>query len=565
MSIARSLFRQPVSGKRIPSVILLVAILPNVFMPVLAQPQPATEIIARSTDPVFGSDIDTEARLEIRAFINNEGDVAFGIDLVEIGGSSDFVTDMVFRYSGGVVIEEARLGVGGVGGTETVDDLFLAGLSNNGSTLIRADLLDDGTSDPVAAVFLGDNGTLTELLRQGDALPDGETLNRPLPPRINANDQVAFLTVPPSEFLPDAVILADADGIEPRALTGQDAAGQTDALYDFFTGFAPISDAGHVGFTAKLTGAGVTEFVDDKGFYVAAPDGIVTQYARTGAPAPTEPGSTIAAIGTRVPLISDGRALLSLFFRDAEGDFSTGGLFMADGSSLEPVLLGEAPAPGIDGQFIDFPGVPSLNDQGDIAVLGFLTDDIATGNRTGQAIFVGDSSSLAPIVQTGDPVPGGMGEFRFFGNGDDGEVALNEKGQIVFAASVDLLDGGDEFDTFGLFFYDPDLGLKTIVMRDQPFDGDTLANFIFLDNAGAVGDAASGLNDVDQVAFQYLLQNGETGIAVFTNRDDDLIFRDSFETSESNDAPAVRVSSAISESISRSRISLIRQQNTYGN
>lgn len=532
MSIAPSLFRQPVFRKWISGGILLVAVLPNVFTPVLAQPQPSVEIIARSTDPVFGGGVDTEARLE-SAFINNAGDVAFGVNLVEIDGGSDFDTDAVFRYSGGALIEEARLGPGGVGGTETVDGIFLGGLSNNGSTLINADLLDDGTSDSVAAIFLGDNGTLTELLRQGDALPAGGTLNFPLVPSINANGQVAVLTRPPSDFFPDAVILADADGIKPRALVGQDAAGQTDAQYDFFTGFAPISDAGHVGFTARLIGAGVTEFVNDSGFYVADPDGVVMQYARTGAPAPTEPSSTIAGIGTRVPVISDGRALLSLVFRDAEGDFSTGGLFMADGSSLEPILLGDAPAPGIDGQFIDFPGVPSMNDQADIAVVGILTDDIATGNRTGQAIFVGDSSSLAPIVQSGDPVPGGMGEFGFIGSGDDGEVGLNEKRQIVFFATVDLLDGGTEADTFGLFFHDPELGLKTIVMQGQPFDGDTIANVTFRDNAGAVGDAASGFNDVDQVAFQYLLQNGETGIAVFTSRDDDLIFRDSFETSES--------------------------------
>ena len=177
--------------------------------------------------------------------------------------------------------------------------------------------------------------------------------------------------------------------------------------------------------------------------------------------------------------------------------------------------------------------MPSLNENGEIAVVGFLTDDIATGNRTGEGVFVGDASRLASIVRSGEPVPGATGEFRTFGIGDDGALALNEKGQIVFFASVDLLDGGSEFDTFGLFFQDPELGLKTIVMRDQPFDGDTLANIGFRANAGAVSDATSGLNDIDQVAFQYSLSNGETGIAVFTLRDEDLIFHDSFEIDES--------------------------------
>ena len=540
MPIARLIFRQSVLRKWIPSGILLVAVVMNAATMALAQSQSSIEIIARSTDPVLGVDADTEALLE-RALINNAGDVAFEVNLIEVGGDFEFDTDLVLRYSRGALVEEARRGPGGVGGTEIVDDIGLAGLSNSGSTWIRVALLEDGMENPVDAIFLsnnganngGGNGTLTELVRQGDALPGGGELNRPLSLTINANDQVAFLTLPPMEFFPDAVILADADGLQTRALAGQDAAGKTQAQYDFFTGFTPISEAGHVGFTAQLTGPGVTEFVNDRGFYVADPGGVVMQYARTGALAPTEPGSTIAAIGTRVPVISDGRALLSLFFRDAEGEFSPGGLFFADGTSLEPILLADAPAPGIDGQFIDFTGVPSLNDNGEIAVVGFLTDDIATGNRTGEGVFVGDASSLAPIVRSGDPVPGGTGEFQTFGIGDDGALALNEKGQIVFFASVDLLDGGSEFDTFGLFFYDPALGLKTIVMRDQPFDSDTLANIGFRANAGAISDAASGLNDIDQVAFQYSLGNGETGIAVFTLRDEDLIFRDSFEINES--------------------------------
>lgn len=38
---------------------------------------------------------------------------------------------------------------------------------------------------------------------------------------------------------------------------------------------------------------------------------------------------------------------------------------------------------------------------------------------------------------------------------------------------------------------------------------------MFRDNAGALNDAASGLNDAGQVAFQYFLQNGETGVAVY--------------------------------------------------
>ena len=480
----------------------------------LAETEPNIEIIARSTDPLFGGDDDTEARLE-NAYINNAGDVAFEVNLIDLAGGTDFDSDVVYRYASGAFIEELRSGPFGTGGSETLEDVRVQGLSNSGSLLTSADVLVNGSNDAVT-LFLGNSGTVTELFREGDPRPGGGVFNRPAISLINAHDQVAFLTIPRSGFLPDAVIRADADGVETLASIGDGVPGKAGVTFEFFTGFVPIGNAGHVGFTAEITGTGITENVNNEGFYVADPAGNITQYVRIGAPAPTEPGSIIAGTGTRVPVNSDGDALLSLFYRDAGGNFTSGGLFLADGSSLDPILLSGDPAPGIDGRFITFSGVPSFNDRGDIAVLGNLTDDTAVRTRTGQALFVGDAEGLTSIVQTGDPLPGDQpGVFRFFGSGDDGEVGLNERGQIAFFASTSQLDGG-EVDGFGLFFYDPELGIVTIATQDQPFAGDALQNMVYRDNAGAINDAASGLNDAGQLAFQYLLKNGETGIAVFS-------------------------------------------------
>ncbi|MFW5682330.1 MAG: DUF7453 family protein, partial [Phycisphaeraceae bacterium] len=389
------------------------------------------EIIARSTDPLFGGDAETEARLA-NAIMNNAGDVAFELNLVDLSGGSDFDTDAIFRYTSGSLVEELRAGSFGPDG-DTLEDVRLQGLSNNGSALSRAEVFANGSTDPVIALFLSNGGGVTELFREGEPNPAGGTFHAPRLVLINAQGQAAFQTVPRSSFLPDAVIRADASGAETLASSGDGVPGRSGVTFEYFTGFVPISNAGHVGFTANLTGTGITENVNDEGFYVADPAGNITQYVRTGAPAPNQPGSTIAAAGTRVPVNSNGDALLSLFYRDVLGDFSTGGLFLADGSSLTPVLLGDQPAPGIDGQFIDFTGVPTLNDAGTVAVQAFLTDDTSTSNRTGSAIFVGDENAMAPILRTGDPLPDGQpGVFSAFGNGDDGEVALNEKGQIVF-------------------------------------------------------------------------------------------------------------------------------------
>ena len=108
--IARLIFRQSVSRKWIPSGILLVAVVMNAAT--MAQSQSSIEIIARSTDPVLGVDADTEALLE-RALINNAGDVAFEVNLIEVGGDFEFDTDLVLRYSRGALVEVARRGPGG--------------------------------------------------------------------------------------------------------------------------------------------------------------------------------------------------------------------------------------------------------------------------------------------------------------------------------------------------------------------------------------------------------------------------------------------------------------------
>lgn len=472
------------------------------------------EIIARGTDPVFGGNDETQARLE-NAFLNNAGDVAFELNLVDLSGGSDFDADAIYRYTSGLLVEELRAGGFGTGG-DTLEDVRLQGLSDNGSALSRADVFPTGSTDPIQALFLSDGGSVTELFREGDPNPAGGTFGAPLAALINAQGETAFQTSPPSTFLPDAVIRADAGGVEALASIGDGVPGKTGVTFEFFTGFVPISNAGHVGFTANLTGTGITDHLNDQGFYVVDPAGNIAEYSRVGAPAPNKPGSTIAAIGTRVPVNSNGDAVLSLFYRNVLGDFSTGGLFLANGSSLTPILLGGQSAPGIGGQFLDFTGVPTLNDAGTVAVQAFLTDDTSAGNRIGSAIFAGDENGLTPILRTGDPLPDGQaGVFSALGNGDDGEVALNEEGQIVFLAAIDLQDGGTEFDTFGLFFYDPEAGLGTIAVQGQDFDGDTLAAIRFRDNAGALNDAASGLNDFGQVAFQYSLENGETGIALY--------------------------------------------------
>jgi hypothetical protein len=79
------------------------------------------------------------------------------------------------------------------------------------------------------------------------------------------------------------------------------------------------------------------------------------------------------------------------------------------------------------------------------------------------------------------------------------EVLLNERGTIVFTASIDGARTG--------IFTGPDLVSDKVIAIGDPLFGSTLGGFSLVEG---------GLNDGDQLTFVYFLNNGEQGIAVTT-------------------------------------------------
>jgi hypothetical protein len=113
-------------------------------------------------------------------------------------------------------------------------------------------------------------------------------------------------------------------------------------------------------------------------------------------------------------------------------------------------------------------------------------------------LFIAGDTGITQIVRGNDPAPGG-GTFSYLPSGA-AELALNDAGQATFQASV---RGSDGFVRTGVFFYDPDQGLMSVIRYGDTFPGlGAMSGLNFYGGTGMVGSEGSGLNDLGQVAYR---------------------------------------------------------------
>jgi hypothetical protein len=106
----------------------------------------------------------------------------------------------------------------------------------------------------------------------------------------------------------------------------------------------------------------------------------------------------------------------------------------------------------------------------------------------GSAIYTGDAKGFAPAVTTDDGFGLGIGNIG---------RSINDSGTIAFVASI---AGGQ----FGIFT-GPDLVQDKVIKTGETLFGATVVN---------VECVRGALNNHGDIAFEYSLSNGKTGIAV---------------------------------------------------
>ena len=132
------------------------------------------------------------------------------------------------------------------------------------------------------------------------------------------------------------------------------------------------------------------------------------------------------------------------------------------------------------------------------------------GSTDDEGIYLFNVASLSKIARENDTVPGGNGKFASFGT-----PVINALGHIAFRANLK--------DTSGLSSDDQALYLfngTTLVQAAR--EGDVIGTSqlggspFIADGSGGQDGRASGLNDLDQIAFQASLTTGGSGVFLFT-------------------------------------------------
>lgn len=158
------------------------------------------------------------------------------------------------------------------------------------------------------------------------------------------------------------------------------------------------------------------------------------------------------------------------------GNLDTGeqGIFVGDGTSLLTIADNLGMFSGFGSRFF-------INDSGSVVFRAGL-------DAGGVGIFVGDGTTIIPIAKTS----GAGGTF----NGLNDPPMINNFGTVVFEARLPSGIGG--------IFTGPDPIADKVISEGDPLFGSTVNGVLF----------SRGLNNLNQIAFEYFLANGTRGLAV---------------------------------------------------
>ncbi|MFK7955021.1 MAG: choice-of-anchor tandem repeat NxxGxxAF-containing protein [Lysobacterales bacterium] len=472
-----------------------------------------TEILVRSGQPspdgngVFGDNIG-------RPVLNNAGQAAFIANLLATS-DPDPIDDLgLYRASTTEQVTLARGGQASAAGNQ-LDLQFLQlgtlgfrtpfGIDASGSVgFISTD------SESEDAIYRADGTDLQAVLQSGQDTPFGESLNvgpSALGFLVNDAGQLAYLVNSSTQNL-----LVRSDGLVTQPVFASGQALPNGNTLTALRAFG-LNNAGEI--VARLNISN-----DDFGHFVGDLTS-VRQINQTGAAAPDGLGTFVVDPRLPADLNSQSEVALAAGVDDITEDYV--GVYLDQGMGLEELTRSGNPTLG--GDLLGLISGLNINDRGDLLYLM-----IASDNTRIQRLLLRRDGAERLVISEGDvvslDVQGSLIAIRGF--------TLNEAGQVLVNGTVQILG---EPQRAALFLYDPQFGLAEVARAGQPLAGGTLQVISpslpqFPLEPNTLGNAQTSFNDQGQVAYAYVLTNGERGIALaeVTFERPDLIFKDSFES-----------------------------------
>lgn len=230
--------------------------------------------------------------------------------------------------------------------------------------------------------------------------------------------------------------------------------------------YSPVlNSAGQVAFWGRLKGTGVNSS-NEQGIWTGAA-GSLQLIAREGNSAPgTEAGVQFSDLQS--PTINEaGGVAFSAAVRGPEVSSLNGsGIWTQRGGSLELVVRGGQHAPGMgDGFYLPTFGQFALNHHGQVA---FTAGAVAPGLAAdaNEGLWIYDASGLSLVAREGNQAPGTTDGVNFGAMGYIEALGLNDAGQVAFQVGL-VGQGVDALNDRGIWATDRVGDLKLIIRTGQ--------------------------------------------------------------------------------------------------
>jgi len=451
-----------------------------------------------------------------RPGINNAGQVTFVADNIQRANEeSDRVGVYLDSITGGPLVQIAQQVQPVPGGNGAFLSFSFApsfkepsALNNSGAFAFHTRLTGtSGASLDDRAIYFGSGGPLSQVVRGGQPLPEGNgNFYRFTSFTMNSAGKILFAaTVEPTTggtAKDTGLYIGSSTGPAQKVVREGDPAPDGNGTFSTFIASVP-SDAGKVAFYTVL--AGIAPNTTDTALCLGsgtAPPGFLVRegaivpggngrYMAIGPPAMNNSGEIVFGAElnfTAVPLIDD-QAIYRI---------------PGAGGPPEQIIRENETSPNGNGVFRSF-GNYALNNTGRIAMHAMIT---GSGNTLddGSGIFLASGGTARRQVARRNVAAPGGGTFSSM---DTSMLALSNGGQVAFYGNF---NGGGS----GLFIGDG-LELIQIVRVGQSLAGGTVTAATLLANTPVSDDHRSAINDYGQVAFFATTSGGaQQGVFVFT-------------------------------------------------
>jgi len=488
--------------------------------------EPRTTIVLTSDDDLpSGGEIILLGALsdESAPILNSSGQVAFEVLQSNSRGwqiwRGNNLNNLVPVFSIDIPAADGDGDIVGVDiGAGTSSRRYSFALSDSGQ--VAAALFHSGSIDGLTGNYISDGSTQSLVVRSGTETPSengifGTVL---LPPQdINATGQTVFSAIL-NQVDPDPLGVSfgtgiyRGDGQSPLVTIVQsgdplpDGSGLFDVSPDY--NFS-MNNLGQVAFQEA--------FRSD--IYLGDGSGTPISVVQVGDEVSGK-NATINSINEGVQLNDASQILYSASYQNnTDANIYGSSIFLKTGTSGPSIVASYGDSLSSGNSLEDWDYV-KLNENGQVAFAA-ITDSPSTSWGGYASIAQGDiASGLVELVRAGDIVDDENGRLR-----DIDDFTFNDHGQIAFLAAIDSSTDMYTSDIDqALFFYDDELGLMTVARQGDEMLGSTIVGLDYM-TSNATNPISllnknrgkqDGFNNAGQVAYRFALDDGRSGIAIWS-------------------------------------------------